>query len=172
MLFGKAQVALNALQHGAYTDRLFRSHLLLAHEDVALYDWIYRQICEHFRPVGKAQWARAERFARQAWCSCRRVRREGLKAGQKPPTSSSVWCLLRIPTCLGGSGTKPLYAVKSADSRVMFPLRIRIQVPKTGIRLQFWVRSRREAWPRLPLGEPPDIPAHLVDGYAVPAVGQ
>jgi hypothetical protein len=50
----------------------------------------------------------------------------------------------------------------------MFPLRIRIQVPKTGIRLQFWVRSRREVWPRLPLGEPPDIPAHLVDGYSVP----
>jgi hypothetical protein len=62
---GKAEVALNALQHGAYTDRFFRSHLVLAHEDVALYDWIYRQICEHFCPVGKAQWARAERLARQ-----------------------------------------------------------------------------------------------------------
>ncbi len=33
---GKAQVALNPLKHGAYTDRFFRSHLLLAHEDVDL----------------------------------------------------------------------------------------------------------------------------------------
>ena len=37
---GKARVAINALGHGKYTDKLFRSHLLLAREDVGLYDWM------------------------------------------------------------------------------------------------------------------------------------
>ena len=150
----KARVTLNALKHGGYAGRLFRSHLLLAREDVALYDWLYRQICDNFRPVGKLQWARAERLARKAWCLCRTARQQGLRSGQKPPTRSSIWCALRVPTSWGGSGTKPIYAVKSTDSRITFPLRIRIEIPKTGIRLQFWVRSRRAVWPRLDRGLP------------------
>ena len=44
----KARVTLNALKHGGYAGRLFRSHLVLAREDVALYDWLYRQICDLF----------------------------------------------------------------------------------------------------------------------------
>ncbi len=158
---GKGQVTLNALKHGGYGGRLFRSNLLRAREDVALYDWMYRQICDNFPPVGKPQWAQAERLARKAWCSCRRARREGLRSGRRPPTSSSVWCLLRIPTSLGGSGTNPLYAVQSMDRRVTFPLRIRIVIPKTGIRLKFWVRRRRWVWPRLPLMGLSDLPAPL-----------
>jgi len=164
---GKKRVALNALSHGKYTDKLFRSHLLLAREDVGLYDWMYRQIRDNLRPVGKAQWARAEELARWAWCSCRRAQREGLRSGQRPSTGSSVWCSLRIPTSLGGSGTKPEYAVKSTDSRVTFPSRIHIRVPRTGIRLQFWVRSRRRVWPRVSLTELFDLPAHLVPGVVV-----
>ncbi len=158
---GKAQITLNPLKHGGYAGRLFRSNLLRAREDVALYDWMYRQICDNFRPVGKPQWAQAQRLARKAWCGCRRARQEGLRSGRRPPTSSSVWCLLRIPTCLGGFGTNPLYAVQSMDSRVTFPLRIRIVVPQSGIRLQFWARSRRMVWPRLPLMGLSDFPAHL-----------
>ena len=104
-LRGKAQVTLNALKHGGYAGRLFRSNLLRAREDVALYDWMCRQICDTFRPVGKPQWAHAEWLARQACCTCRRARQEGLRSGRRPPTSSSTWCLLRIPTSLGGSGT-------------------------------------------------------------------
>ncbi len=164
---GKAQVTLNALKHGGYAGRLFRSNLLRAREDVTLYDWMYRQICDNFRPVGKPQWAEAERLARKAWCSCRSARQEGLRSGRRPPTSSSVWCLLRIPTCLGGSGTNPLYAVQSMDRRVTFPLRIRIVVPKTSIRLQFWARRRRWVWPRLPLMGLSDFPAHLDAGVLV-----
>jgi hypothetical protein len=50
-----------------------------------------------------------------------------------------------------GGYTKRLFRshLKSTDSRVMLPLRIRIQIPKTGIRLQFWVRSPSMVWPRL-----------------------
>jgi len=70
-------------------------------------------------------------------------------SGQRPPTRSWVWCLLRVPTSRGGSGTKPIHAMKSTDSRITFPLRIRIEISKTGIRLQLWVRSRRMVWPRL-----------------------
>ncbi len=131
---GKVQVTLSALKHGGYAGRLFRSDLLRAREDVALYDWMYRQICDHFRPVGKPQWAQAQRLARKAWCGCRSARQEGLRSGRRPPTSSSVWCLLRIPTCL---------------------------VPQSGIRLQFWARRRRGVWPRLPLMGLSDFPAHL-----------
>ena len=61
------RVALNALSHGKYTGRLFRSHLLRAREDAGLYDWMHRQICDNLRAVGKAQWARAEELARWAW---------------------------------------------------------------------------------------------------------
>ncbi len=164
---GKARVALNGLKHGHYTGRLFRSQLVRAREDVGLYDWLYRQMCENIRPVGKAQWARAEELARWAWCHCHKAQEEGLRSGQKPSTSSSVWCLLRIPTSLGWSGPKPIYAVKSTDSRLTFPLRIRLEMPNTGIRLKFWVRSRRRVWPRVPLTELWDLPAHLVPGVVV-----
>ncbi len=167
-LRGKAQAnPPSRMRDGGYAGRLFRSNLVRAREDVALYDWMYRQICDSFRPVGKAQWAHAEWLARKAWCGCRRARQEGLRSGRRPPTSSSVWCLLRIPTSLGGSGTKPLYAVQSMDRRVTFPSRTRIVIAKTGIRLQFWVRRRRWVWPRLPWIGLSDFPANLDAGVLV-----
>ena len=154
-LCGKAQVTLNHLHHGRYAGRLFRSHLLLAHEDVTLYDWIYRQICYHFQPVGKRRWAVAEQAAREVWCAFRRARKGGLKAGHRPPSRTSVWSNMRIPVSRGGSGSNRICAVKSTQHFVTFPTRFRLIVPKTGIRLQFWVRSRRRVFPRLPLVELP-----------------
>ena len=108
---------------------------------VGSYNWMYRQI--------SAQWE--SRSGRRpngwrggpGWCSCRSTRQEGLRWGRRPPASNSVWCVLRIPTSLGGPGTKPLCAVQSRDRRVTFPFRTRIVVPRSGIRLQFWPRSRR-----------------------------
>ncbi len=41
---GEVQVALNpacGMRDGSYGGRLFRSHLLRARQDMALYDWMY-----------------------------------------------------------------------------------------------------------------------------------
>ncbi len=156
---GKTQITLNNLKHGRYAGRLFRSHLLLIREDVALYDWMYRQVCHHFRPVGKRQFAEAERLAREAFCAFRRARKEGLKAGEKLPRRSSVWSSLRIPVAAGGqSRSNRIYAVKSTEVYTTSRLRFRLFVPKTGIRLQFWTRGRRRVFPRLPLVDFAQLP--------------
>jgi hypothetical protein len=46
---GKYRVVLNALKHGRYS-QAFRSNLLKAREDVAVYDWIYGRPRQH--PAG------------------------------------------------------------------------------------------------------------------------
>jgi hypothetical protein len=63
----------NALKHGRYS-RDFRSNLLKAREDVALYDWIYARLREGCQPVGKPEWQEVERLARATWCLFRRER--------------------------------------------------------------------------------------------------
>ena len=173
-LRGKAQLTHNALKHGRYAARLFRSHLLQPHEDVALYDWMYKQICYHFQPVGKQQWAEAEKTAREVWCSFRQGRKEGLREGHKPPRSCSVWSNMRVPLSLGGRvRTNRIYAVKSTEHFVTFPTRFRLRVPKTGIRLQFWVWRRRRIFPPAPRRAYPRFEPRLPAkrGWRMPANG-
>ena len=151
----KARVTINALKHGGYAGRLFRSHLVLAREDVAPATGCTVRFAITSAPSASLN-VQAERLARKAWCTSRKARREGLQSGQRPPARSSVWCLLRVPTSRGGSGTKPIYVVKSTDSRITFPLRIRIEIPKTGIRLRFWVHRPRMVWPCRGHADSPD----------------
>ena len=110
---------------------------------MALYDWIYHQFCEKLRPVQKRNWRRLEVWAREAWCFLREGRREAVRTGDRLPRTSSVWCLLRVPTSMtGGFGTEPRYAVKSTDAYVTFPSRFDIPVGRMGVRLRFWTRRR------------------------------
>ena len=150
---GKCAIRLNALLHGAYASpKFFRTYLMGAREDVALYDWIYSQMCAVYRPRSRERWAAAERVSRGAWCRFRMVRMVGVGKGWRIPTQSSIWCRLRVPLRLavGGIGTKPIYAVKSMDHSVTFRLRHEIQIGDEGVYLAFWTRRKRRQRPALP----------------------
>jgi len=165
---GKCAIRLNALLHGAYASpKFFRTYLMGAREDVALYDWIYSQMCAVYRPRSRERWAAAERVSRGAWCRFRMVRMVGVGKGWRIPTQSSIWCRLRVPLRLavGGIGTKPIYAVKSMDHSVTFRLRHEIQIGDEGVYLAFWTRRKRRQRPALPkparAARPPGVGARI-----------
>ena len=133
---GKCRVTLNALRHGrCASPKLFRSRLAAVHEEVALYDWIYKMICDVVRPVGKAEWRTMNQMACRAWCFLARPQ------GRRPlPTRSSLWCQLRLQRRHGGSGR---YAVKASVGRVLNPTAYWLKFDESTY-LKFWVRRRRQ----------------------------
>jgi hypothetical protein len=157
---GKGAVRLNALRHGFYASpKFFRTYMAGAREDVALYDWIYSQVCHVLRPSTGYRWVEAERVSRGTWCRFRMLRLVGLRRGWKAPRSSSMWCRLRVPLsrASGDVGTKPIYGVKSIDSHVMFRMSHRIEIGEAGIYLAFWTRRKRRR-PRVPVQPPRPAP--------------
>jgi hypothetical protein len=133
---GKDKSMLNALKHGQYS-KAFRSNLLKAREDVALYDWIYARILETFQPVGKRQWRVAKQWARETWCLLRRERPKNGEA-EGPLVEGAVWSMAWTPWRHGGLEIKPRYIVKTGLSRLSFPALMRFD--SCGSRLMFWVR--------------------------------
>ncbi|HEV2178448.1 MAG TPA: hypothetical protein VGW33_14775 [Terriglobia bacterium] len=171
-------MALNALRHGRFaSSRLFRTHLVRTHDDVALYDWVYAQACLAFSPAQKEAWSDAARVACEVWClvregsrrdlqpggpeGCHEYGQTGGQKGWRRPGRASLWCHFRIPTRFnGGYGTKPRYAVKSLDARLTSQIRFTVNGPfegfRTNLRLKFWVRGPRR--PRRPgLEWPPHL---------------
>jgi len=155
---GRSRVALNALRHGRWASRkLFRLHLLLAGEDLALYNWIYEEVCVALKPATEAEWRRMDRLARQVWCFLvlRPMGwpdgwpkfRPGAWPAQGParrrPTRSSVWCLLSSPE-RQKSWRRPRYAVRACPGRVMGESSYWLQLSRNTY-LKFWVRRRRRA---------------------------
>ena len=146
---GKDRSMLNALKHGQYS-QAFRSNLLKAREDVALYDWIYARVCETFQPAGKQHWRECERLARKAWCALRRDRPQNGEA-RRPVVRGAVYAMGWTPWRRGGLETNPRYVVKTGLSKLTFLSRIRI-TDANGTRLMFWVRRpRRATLPWVPL---------------------
>ncbi len=95
---------------------------------------------------------------------CRAGQQGGLRARpSKARDRASLWCLAWTPWRRGGLETKPRYALQSTDSAVTSLLRIRVENPRSGRRLAFWVRRRRgTAPPWLPLTAYPEIAAWLL----------
>ncbi len=147
---GKDRSMLNALKHGQYS-QAFRSNLLKAREDVALYDWIYARVCETFQPAGKEQWRGCGRLARETWCLLRRDRPKNGEA-RRPVVPCAVYSMGWTPWRRGGFETSPRYVVKSGLSRLTFLSRTQMTDDATGTRLMFWVRRpRRVTLPWIPL---------------------
>ncbi len=147
---GRYRVVLNALKHGRYS-QAFRSNLLKAREDVALYDWIYARVRESYQPVGKPQWQEVERLARETYCLLRRERPKNGESG-RARTEGAVWSMAWLPRRRGGLEMNPSYVVKTGLSRLTFLSRMQITDDATGLRLMFWVpRPRRPSVPWIPL---------------------
>jgi len=139
---GRYRVVLNALKHGRYS-QAFRSNLLKAQEDVALYDWIYARLRDSTQPVGKPQWQEVERLARETYCL---LRRDPPKNGEtaRPRVEGAVWSTAWLPWRRGGLELDPSYVTKTGLSRLPFLSRMEITDDSTGLRLMFWVpRPRR-----------------------------
>jgi len=159
--FGKDRSMLNALKHGRYS-QAFRSNLLKAREDVALYDWIYARVCQSFRPVGKPQWRECERLARETWCLLQRERAQKDDLG-RPLVPCAVYSMAWFPWRQGGLEKNPRYVVKSTVKRLTFLSTMEITQDPTALRLKFWVRRPRRgsaAWIRARDLRSARLPAH------------
>lgn len=191
---GKRRIVLNALKHGRFSGS-FGENLIKAGADAELFDWIRGRVFDGFRPLGHAERWQAEGLAREVWCrayAAYRASRAGRARGHgqggldgilparrgtktripfrpssNAPAKASIWCLAWTPWRLGGLETKPRYALLSTDSSVTFPSRIRIDDPRNGRRLAFWVRRRRGTVPpRIPVTAIPEVAARLLGQQA------
>jgi hypothetical protein len=98
--------------------------------------------------------------------ACRVDQRDGSRVRRRPAKAAdrvSLWSLAWTPWRRGGLETKPRYALQSTDSAVTSLMRIRVENPRSGRRLAFWMRRQRgTAPPQLPLAAYPEIMAWLL----------
>ena len=154
---GKAHVTLNALRHGGRCRAsTFREQLAGNGEDAALYDWIYQQVVDRFNLSERSQLNECATLARRVWCHFRdaaRQCRERARAGaawaqaEMPSTTSSLRCSLRLPKRIRGGKLRAGPQARRTERKALHWSNYKIPVGRTGVRLTFWVCSKRRHTP-------------------------
>jgi hypothetical protein len=132
--------------------------------------WCYawqEERAEHIERVARVEQAQRTQQAREVQLppsACRAAQKGRLRTRpSKARDRASLWCLAWTPWRRGGLETKPRYALRSTDNAVTSLLRIRVENPRSGRRLAFWVRRRRGTAPaQIPLTAYPEIAAWLL----------
>jgi hypothetical protein len=190
---GKRRIVLNALKHGRYSrafrQNLIKTRADVElfdwiHARIvdcfeprnAAQSWqaerLAREVwCQTWQDQRADRLARAEHARRSHELevphrACRMDQRDGSRLRRRPsraPDKVSLWSLAWTPWRRGGLESKPRYALQSTDSAVTSLSRIRIENPRSGRRLAFWVRRRRGTAPsQIPLAAYPEIMAWLL----------